>query len=62
MASTIEVEHKRRLAVITPRAGKFKLEYYLTFEDGTRENVGGGLEYSEPAAIKRAESWTRDGR
>lgn len=49
----------RREAVITERAGKFKIEFFLLFDDdpSLRENVGGDLKTSRQAAEQRARSW-----
>ena len=44
---------------ISSRAGKFKLEFYLTFEDdpGYKELVGAALVPNKAAAVKKAEAW-----
>lgn len=55
----MEIAHGRRVAVITERAGKFTLEFFLTFPDEPcyRESMGGGVEPTLVKARKRAESW-----
>lgn len=59
MSNRTVVSNGRREVVITERAGKFKLEYFLLFDDdaGYRESVGGGLEHTKSAAQKKAASW-----
>lgn len=53
----------RREVVITERAGKFKLDFYLLFSDDPKhkENVGGGLSTSLAAAERRAHAWASGG-
>ena len=60
MANQTVVSHGRREVVITERAGKFKLEFFLRFDDddGYRESVGGALEHTLTAAMKKAQAWT----
>lgn len=55
----MEIAHGRRVAVITERAGKFTLEFFLTFPDdpGYRESMGGAIAPTMDAAIRRAKSW-----
>lgn len=59
MSNQTVVTQGRREVVITERAGKFKLEFFLRFDDddGYRESVGGGLEHTRTAALKKAEAW-----
>lgn len=53
------IEQGRRVAEITERAGKYTLEFFLTFPDepGYRENMGGAIAFTMDAAIRRAKSW-----
>jgi len=57
--AAMELHKDRRLVHISQRAGKFKLEFYLTFEDdpGYRELVRADLAPNHQAALKKAEAW-----
>jgi len=57
--AAMELQKDRRLVHISSRAGKFKLEFYLTFEDdpGYKELVGAALVPNKAAAVKKAEAW-----